>query len=182
MITSLVLAAAPAAAAPPGDRSSGPSPAGFVEKPPPGMVETIARDLRLSRAQAATRLANETRLTPIAASARGELGDRFAGAWLAGRVAQVLIVATTDPADAPVISELGAWPLVVGRSLADLRKVRAAVDVALSADSAVRVHYIDVRANKVIVLSEDTETTTAVLKAAGVDRDAVKVTASTERP
>ena len=39
-------------------------------------------------------------------------------------LAQTLVVATTDPADASLIAALGAQPLVVSRSLADLEKVK----------------------------------------------------------
>ncbi|MEV0418542.1 S1 family peptidase [Streptosporangium canum] len=178
----LTLAVAPAAATRPAAQTSGTPAAGSVRKPPPGMVQALQRDLRLNRVQAETRLLNEARLTPIEASLRRRIGDRFAGAWFAGNLAQVLVVATTDPADPSLITALDARPLVVGRSLLDLEAVKAKVDAALAHDRAARVRYIDVRTNKVVILSAKAAETIAILNAADVDPAAVQVVTSDEQP
>ena len=127
----------------------------FVRKPPPGMVQALQRDLLLTRVQAETRLLNEARLTPIEASLRRRIGDHFAGAWFVGDIAQILVVATVDPDDASLIASLGARPLVVSRSLADLESDQD--EGRRGAGPRPRRHgvrYIDVRTNKVVTLSK----------------------------
>src|SRR5689334_20980175 len=74
-----------------------------VWKPPPGMIEALQRDLSLSKEQAQARLINEARLAPVEVKLRVLLGDRFAGSWFAGTIAQNLVVATTDSSDIPQI-------------------------------------------------------------------------------
>jgi hypothetical protein len=182
MITTLALAVVPAAARPTAPTSGAPA-AVFVRKPPPGMVQALQRDLRLNQVQAETRLLNEARLTPIEASLRRRIGDHFAGAWFAGDIAQTLVVATVDPAETSLIASLGARPLVVSRSLADLEAVKATVDAALARDRAITgVRYIDVRTNTVVALSRRATATTAILDAADVGPAAVRVVTSDEQP
>ncbi|MEU8386349.1 S1 family peptidase, partial [Streptosporangium sp. NPDC048865] len=152
-------------------------------KPPAGVLEAVVRDLGLTEDEARTRLLNEIRLTPIAANLRRKLGDRFAGAWLLPPHAQTLVVATTDSADTFMISERGARPLVVGRSLADLERVRERLNHSapgLAKLSSVR--YVGVRVNKIVILTSSPEAVRKAVEAAGVDRGAVEVTASAERP
>ncbi|WP_231510098.1 alpha-lytic protease prodomain-containing protein [Streptosporangium roseum] len=181
-IAALTLTTAPAAARPTAQPPDVPA-AEFVRKPPPGMIQALQRDLRLNQAQAETRLLNETRLTPIEANLRRRLGDHFAGAWFAGNLAQTLVVATVDSTDAPVIAALGARPLVVSRSLIELRAVKAKIDAALISDrAAVSVRYVDVRTNKVVILSKEAPVITALLDAADVDLAAVRVVTSDEHP
>ena len=176
--TTLTLTATPAIATRPPATA-----AGFIGKPPPGMVPALQRDLRLTSVQAETRLLNEARLTPVEASLRRRIGDRFAGSWFAGDIAQALVVATVDDTDISMITSYGARPLLVRRSLAELRAVKAKVDAALPAGRAGgSVRYVDVRTNQVVVLSEEAAATTAILKAAGVDPAAVRVVTSGERP
>ncbi|GAA4192422.1 hypothetical protein GCM10022252_33790 [Streptosporangium oxazolinicum] len=175
-ITALALTATPAVATHPAARTLG--------KPPPGMLEAIARDVGLTEEEAETRLLNEARLTPIEASLRGEIGDHFGGSWFAGDVAQTLVVATVDSTEVPVIAALGARPLLVDRSLSELRAVRAAVDAALAGGrgAAASVRYVDVRTNRVVVLTDNPKAALEAVRTAEVEPDAVQVTASTEHP
>ena len=165
--------------------------AGFALKPPPGMVQALQRDLFLSKEEAQTRLLNEARLVPVEAQLRRSLGERFAGSWFAGEIAQNLVVATTSSADIPLIVGQGARAEVVTRSLADLKKIKEHVDDALPAASqgalsstsrAGSVRYIDTKINKVVVLSTAVTATTTSLYDAGVDPVGITVIASTEKP
>ncbi|WP_329429756.1 S1 family peptidase [Streptosporangium sp. NBC_01495] len=186
-ITALALTAAPAVATRPTARAPGTPAADLTDlagKPPPGMLEAIARDIGLTEQEARTRLLNEARLTPIETNLRGWVGDHFGGSWFAGDVAQTLVVATTDSTDVSQIAELGARPLLVGRSLIELRAIRAAVDAALIRErgTTASVRYVGVRVNKVVILTENPKAAQEAVKTAKVDPDAVQVIASTERP
>ncbi|MFJ2030872.1 S1 family peptidase [Streptosporangium sp. NPDC087985] len=175
-IIALVLTAVPAAA-------SSPRTGTLSAKPPPGMLEALQRDLGLSAEHAQARLLNEIRLTPIATQLRRRLGTRFAGSWLLGPTAQTLVVATTDPADIPQITIMGARAKVVGRSLTDLQVIKKRLDDVLPRHPrAGSVRYIDTTSNEVVVLAEEPRTAQAIIKAVGVDTTAVKVVPSTERP
>ncbi|GAA3508491.1 hypothetical protein FHR32_002334 [Streptosporangium album] len=178
-IAALTAAAAPAAAY---SLTADTAAAVAARKPPPGMVEALQRDLHLSKEQAQTRLLDEIRLTGVEAQLRRRLGDRFGGSWFVGTVAQTLVVATTDPADVPRIVAAGARGEVVSRSLAQLNATLDKVDAILSAHSNGLVRYVNVRTNKVIVLSDAPAATEAVIEASDVDMVAVRVLSSIERP
>ncbi|AWS47238.1 alpha-lytic protease prodomain-containing protein [Streptosporangium sp. 'caverna'] len=153
-----------------------------VWKPPPGMLAALQRDLHITVEQAQARLLNEARFAPIEAHLRRRLGDRFAGSWLIGSTSQILVVATTDSADLPQITATGARGEVVGRSLARLDATLKEVDAALATHPNGRVRLVDVRTNKVIVLSDAAPATEDFLEAAGVDLVAVRVLPFAERP
>ncbi|SNT62942.1 Alpha-lytic protease prodomain-containing protein, partial [Streptosporangium subroseum] len=153
-----------------------------VWKPPPGMLTALQRDLHITVEQAQARLLNEARFTPVETQLRRRLGDRFAGSWLIGSTSQILVVATTDSADLPQITAMGARGEVVGRSLARLNATLKEVDAALATHPNGRVRLVDVRTNKVIVLSDSASATEDFLEAAGVDLVAVRVLPFAERP
>ncbi|GAA3508483.1 hypothetical protein FHR32_002332 [Streptosporangium album] len=178
-IAALTAAAAPAAAY---SLTTDTAAAAAARKPPPGMLEALQRDLHLTRKQAQTRLLNEIRLTPTAAELRRRLGDRFGGSWFAGDLAQSLVVATTSQEDVPRIVALGARAEVVSRSLAQLNDTAKEVNAALSAHPNGRVRYIDVKINKVVILSETPAATESVIEAAELNPVAVLVVSSNERP
>ncbi|WP_329084990.1 MULTISPECIES: S1 family peptidase [unclassified Streptosporangium] len=181
MITVLSLTAHPAVA----DRRPSDTPATppGSQPPPPGMIQALRRDLGLSQEQAEARLLNEVRLAPIEARLRGELGNRFAGSWLSGTIAQTLVVATTSAADIPSILAAGARPEVVVRSLAQLTPIKQKLDQALPArPRAGNVRYIDVRNNIVVVLSAAPKQAETIIDAVGVDKASVSVVPSSEPP
>lgn len=180
VITALTLTPVPAAARP---RASDASATPDAWKPPAGMIEALQRDLHLTKEQAQNRLVNETRLAALEAELRRKLGDRFAGSWFVGIVAQKLVVATTSEADIPQIVATGARAEVVTRSLAELAAIKKQVDSALPADkNAGAVRYVDVRTNKVVVLSKEVTVASNALESAGTDPVAVKVEPSAETP
>ncbi|MER5650789.1 S1 family peptidase [Streptosporangium sp. NPDC002524] len=150
---------------------------------PPGVIEALQRDLGLTRRQAEARLRNEIRLAPVEARLREELGGRFAGSWFTGTTARTLVVATTSAADIPRIVSAGARAEVVRASLATLKAVKRKLDDALPAHPAGgSVRYVDVRSNKVVVLSRYAPVTQSVVKSIGVDTNLVVVVASEEDP
>ncbi|ACZ91548.1 S1 family peptidase [Streptosporangium roseum] len=178
-ITALTLTAAPAVATSPTVNTSVVLSA---RQPPPGMIEALQRDLGLTREQAQTRLLNEARLRPVEAKLRRRLGDRFGGSWFTGITAQGLVVATTSSADIPQIRAAGARGEVVDRSMAELDATVEEVDAALSTHPNGRVRYVDVKANKVVILSDAPSATRSLIEAAGVDPVAVRVVPSDEQP
>ncbi|MFI6507057.1 S1 family peptidase [Streptosporangium sp. NPDC050855] len=151
--------------------------------PPPGMLEALQRDLGLNAEQAQARLLNEARLTPVAERLGKVLGPRFAGAWLRGNSAHTLVVATTSAADIPVILAAGAQADVVTRSLTVLKTVKERVDATLPPKPLVSsVRYVDVRGNRVVVLTPRPDEAETVIEGTGIDTGAVLVLPSTEVP
>ncbi|WP_436764290.1 S1 family peptidase [Streptosporangium sp. V21-05] len=186
-LIALALAAVPAgadrrAASAPGTPATSPA-SSAVRQPPPGMLEALERDLGLTAAQARARLLNEAHLTPIALRLSRRLGPRFGGTWLRGNSAQSLVMATTSPADIPMIVSEGALAEVVSRSFAELAAVKKKLDNTLPAQPLVSsVRYVDVKRNKVVVLVPLPNVAQTVVESAGVDRTAVVVLPSTEVP
>ncbi|MFI6454953.1 S1 family peptidase [Streptosporangium amethystogenes] len=177
VIAALTLAPVPVAAQPRQANTPG------AWKPPAGMIEALQRDLHLTKEQAQTRLVNESRLTAVEADLRGKLGERFAGSWFVGTVAQRLVVATTSETDIPQIVATGARAEIVTRSLSDLAAIKEQVDNTPAAHKDTgAVRYIDVRTNKVVVLSKDVAIASNALEASGTDPVAVKVEPSDETP
>ncbi|RBQ20678.1 S1 family peptidase [Spongiactinospora rosea] len=164
----LVLSATPAQARP--------APSGY----PPGMAEQVGRDLGLTRAQAAERPAREQRAAELAPALRARLAGRFGGSWVDETGA--LVVATTDAADVRALAAAGARPVLVGRSLADLESIVGTLNRAPAPGQAIRGWHADVRANHVVVLAADAAAGEAFVRASGVDRAAVRVEVTAERP
>ncbi|MEU8204957.1 S1 family peptidase [Streptosporangium sp. NPDC049046] len=174
---------APVPTAGPGVTAPPPPDPPILSNLPPGLIEALQRDLGLTRQQVATRLLNEARLTPVEARLREELGDRFGGSWFTGTVAETLMIATTSSADIPAIVSAGATPKVVRVSLATLRAVKQRLDDLLPAHpDGKTIRYVDVRINKVVVLSRDAPATLNVVKSIGTDSELVVVVHSEENP
>ncbi|AWS47235.1 S1 family peptidase [Streptosporangium sp. 'caverna'] len=179
-ITALTLTAAPVAAQPQTTSSHAAS-AGW--KPPPGMIAALQRDLKLTAEQAQARLLNEARLAPVEAKLRSLLGDRFGGSWFTGTIAQTLVVATTDPADLPQIIAAGAQGEVVKRSYTELSTAMDGLDDNLPGHAnGGAVRYVDVRNNRIVVLTTDPLVTEDLIQASGVDSSMVRPVPSTEKP
>ncbi|MYU20591.1 S1 family peptidase [Streptomyces sp. SID8352] len=183
----LVTALPPAASAasPPAPRApSGVPRTAGADRPPPGVLAAVERDLRLTPDQATARLANEAEAGVRAGRLREALGERFGGAWLSGATSAELTVATTDAADTAAIEAEGARARIVPRGLGPLRAVRARLDAAaLRLDTArTPVWSVDVRTNRVVVRAADTAAAEAFAEAAGVDPAELGVELSAERP
>jgi streptogrisin C len=158
-------------------------PATTAEDLPPGMLAALQRDLDLAPATARTRLAREHAAAGVEKELRQTLADSFAGAWLTPEDAR-LVVAITDPGLAGQVSVAGAVPELVVHSAQELDQVKTALDHAPVPPAAISGWYVDVTGNTVAVLAAPGALDTAAefVVSAGVDADAVRVVAATERP
>jgi streptogrisin C len=146
------------------------------------MIDALERDLGLTEAQVVTRLANEERAAAAESALTTQLGGSFGGAWLNDDASR-LMVATTDPNAAPAIEAQGAQPVLVKRTLADLNAVMQRLDRApRRAAAGASLWFVDVKTNTVSVQAPTAEAAEALVAAAGVDRSAVTVAATAERP
>ncbi|GAA3007358.1 S1 family peptidase [Streptosporangium longisporum] len=150
---------------------------------PPGMLEALQRDLGLTAEQAEERLLNEKRLAPIVERMRTMLGTRFGGAWLRAKTANTLVVSSTSVADIPAIVAAGAQAEVVPRSLTQLADIKAKLDITLPPKPLVSsVRYVDVKRNKVVVLTSEPQSAQNFVQASDVEQNAVVVLPSSEAP
>jgi streptogrisin C len=178
VLTISVLLAAPAFADPEPDE-----PGTMPFTPAPAMLDAMTRDLSLSAGQAATRLANESRASASETSLRARLGDSFAGAWVTGPASETFVVATTDASESASITAAGAQPKVVDHSLAVLNAAKNALDrSAPNAPASTPVWYVDVRTNRVVLLSSQPAQAQAFVTASGADASVVRVERSSQKP
>ena len=149
---------------------------------PPSVINSLERDLGLSEQQVITRLANERRAAATEAALTSSLGAAYGGAWLNGDASK-LLVATTDPATTAAIEAKGAQPVLVTRALTQLNAVKDQIDRASDqAKAGASLWYVDVTTNSVVIVAGQQATGDALATAAGVDRNAVRVTVSGEQP
>lgn len=186
VLGALVLTGLPAAAAaePP---APAPAPSAAetlgATSPSPMVLRAMERDLRLTEAQARTRLVNEAEAGTRAGRLQNALGKRFAGAWVSGATSAELTVASTDAADGPAIEAGGARAVVVDTPLADLKAVKTKLDLAVTGKGReTPVRYVDVRTNRVTVQATSRAAADALVEAAGVESALVNVKVSAEQP
>lgn len=154
----------------------------------PAVLTAMRRDLGLTHTQARHRLANEAEAGATAGRLRIALGDAYAGAWVRGAESALLTVATTDPADIPAIEAGGATAAVVPHTLAVLETALRSLDRAAARPTArttavdAPVRYLDVRTNTLVVQAVRPAAAHALVTAAGIDRDLVRVETSADRP
>lgn len=174
------VAAEPAAAHPAPPLAGLEPPAPEVSR---GMLEAMQRDLGLTGAQAQSRLAGEEEATALAQVMRSTLGERFGGVWLTGKQA-TLHVATTRASDADLIKSKGAQPKVVEHNLKTLRSAKDRLDAVAkeSVPQSTPVWYVDVRTNKIVLLSAKPDTARRFVQQAGVDEGLVTVEKSSVKP
>ncbi|MET8626863.1 S1 family peptidase [Kitasatospora sp. NPDC004669] len=149
----------------------------------PALLHAMQRDLGLAPQAAADRLARESRAAEVQGALTRALGDRWAGAWVDGPQAE-LVVATTDASAARTITAHGGRATVVRHALTALNRTKDALDRAsdAAAPEATPVWYVDVRANTVVVRSADDARTETFLNHSGVDRALVRVERATAAP
>ncbi|GII33084.1 S1 family peptidase [Planotetraspora mira] len=181
VIGAITAMASPAAAAPaPG---AAPGTSATAVKPPPGMLDAMKRDLNLSSEQAESRLLNEAHAGAVEPRIRKNLKDTFAGSWVAGDTASTLVVATTDASGAAAVTASGAQVRVVDHSLDALNAAKETLDRnAAAAPRTAPVWYVDVRSNRVVVLSSQPAQADAFVAASGVDKSLVRIEMSNEQP
>jgi streptogrisin C len=151
-------------------------------QPQPAVIEALQRDLGLTAEQAVTRLANESRAMSAESTLSKTLGDKYAGSWL-NADASKLSVATSDASAAGAIQAQGAQAVVVSRTLTELNAIKDKLDQApAEAKAAASLWYVDVPTNSIVVQAAEQAGAEALVAAAGVDKNAVRVTASAEKP
>ncbi|GAA4579270.1 alpha-lytic protease prodomain-containing protein [Planotetraspora phitsanulokensis] len=147
------------------------------------LLDAIQHDLGLSADQARTRLRNEARASASEAVLRNRLGDSYGGAWVTGPASETFVVATTDASESTAITESGATPQVVKHSVAELTASKEALDRHSStAPLSTPVWYVDVRGNRVVVLTSQPSEADAFVARSGADISLADVERSDERP
>ncbi|GIF75459.1 S1 family peptidase [Asanoa siamensis] len=149
----------------------------------PEMLAAMQRDLGLTADQAKVRIAKDDAASRTELRLRKTLGSAFGGAYI-GRDG-TFVVTVTSAARAAEVTSAGATAKVVARSAATLDAVKSRLDAAAAAAPAAAVPgwYVDVAANRVVVLAKGgTAAASRFVRASGVDAAAVAVVASTEAP
>ena len=149
----------------------------------PDMLLALQRDLGLSPTEAIDRLVKEEAAMTTERKLRAKLGDDFAGAWL--NDTHQLVVAVTDPADAPTIRAAGALPELVPYSEATLDAAMSKLDRAPRPDAdAVVGWHVDVMTNSVVIEASPSGVAEAeaFLAASGIDPALARIEETTERP
>ncbi|MCK1797233.1 S1 family peptidase [Streptomyces sp. XM4193] len=148
-----------------------------------GLLKAMERDLGLTADQAKVRIANEAEALKLEPTVRKDLGAAFAGSWVTQKSAD-LFVATTDKSQLAAIEKAGATAKLVDHSVKSLEKALKKLDTAAekSAGTVAPVRYLDVKTNKVVVLSAKPAEAKKLVAASGVDAGAVKVVKSDEAP
>lgn len=149
----------------------------------PQLLAAMRRDLGLDGDQARTRLARSAWAGGVSATLAAQTGDDFGGAWLA-EDGTTLKVAVTDSGAAGAVKAAGAVPVLVKRSEAELDKAKAALDAAGGDAAEITGWYVDVAANKVVVVARPGARSAALALAAdaGIPAAAVTVKISKARP
>ncbi|GAA3837722.1 alpha-lytic protease prodomain-containing protein [Streptomyces coacervatus] len=183
VLTGIPTAAAAAPPPAPGPLPSAPRSLG-ADRPSPQVLRAMERDLRLTRAQAATRLVNEEEAGTRAGRLRNSLGKHFAGAWVSGKTSAELTVATTRQEDVAAIRAQGAKAVVVRTPLSALEGIKAKLDAAAARVKTgnAPVWYVDVPGNRVVVEATTQSAAAAFIDAAGVEDLGVTVRLSANRP
>ncbi|GIH79644.1 carbohydrate-binding protein [Planobispora longispora] len=158
------------------------SEAAAAVRPEPGMIDALSRDLGITGEQAKARLVNEAAAAKVEPVLRRQLGGGFAGLWLAGPTAD-LVVATSDSSQVAAILKTGAQAKVVKHSLTALETAKAELDRrAEEISRAASLWYVDVQSNSVVVLARDTAEARDAVGGSGLAASLVRVQQSDEQP
>ncbi|PJE93699.1 serine protease [Streptomyces carminius] len=154
-----------------------------AEALPAEALRALRRDLGLTPDEARERVAGEYRAAKTAPAIREDLAADWAGAWVSGTDA-TLVVATTDRAAADAITAAGAKAKIVEHSMAELEAAKKNLDRAARqlSPTAAPLWYVDVRSNSVVVHAADPAKARSLVEAGGVDSGLVKVVRSAEQP
>ncbi len=148
----------------------------------PQLLAAMRRDLGVDADQARTRLKRAAWASRVSSTLAARTGGEYGGAWLA-KDGVTLKVAVTDRDAADEVESAGAEAVVVQRSEATLDAAKEKLDRARADAGDLVGWYVDVAANKVVVVAERGETASAwdFAEDAGLDTGAVAVTTA-ERP
>ncbi len=148
----------------------------------PQLLAAMRRDLGVDGDQARTRLQRAEWAGRVSSTLAAQTGGEYGGAWLA-KDGVTLKVAVTDRDAAEKVEAAGAEAVMVKRSEATLDTAKEKLDAARSDSGDLVGWYVDVAANKVVVVAEKGDTASAwdFAEEAGLDTAAVAVTTA-ERP
>jgi streptogrisin C len=166
------------------DQTSNPPAPALDAEPAPELLAAMQRDLGLTDQQAQERLTQEAWASGVTAALSGELGDRYAGAWLT-EDAEALMVAVTDEGAAAQVRAAGAEPTVVAHGASELAATVTTMDsYAEQAADSIAGWYVDVASNTVVVVAPAWAEADAreFVADAGMAGDMVRVVASDEQP
>jgi streptogrisin C len=123
-----------------------------VARSSPKMLEAIQRDLRLSRAEAITRIGRQHAAGAVEAKARVAVGGAFAGSWLNGD-GSALMVAVTDQRAVSAVRAAGATPVLVAYRRGELEAARLKLGDHFEKAPSAAVHgwHVDPRRNRLVV-------------------------------
>ncbi|MFC5287447.1 alpha-lytic protease prodomain-containing protein [Actinokineospora guangxiensis] len=155
-----------------------------ADKEESAMVTAMARDLGISTDQAQRRLVSEKLAGQKDLALKARLGSAYGGSWL-DSTGTTLTVAVTDAKLSGAVEGQGAIAATVRHSVSTLDKAKSRLDAkAAAAPDAVPGWYVDVRANRVVVLTHAGAEAKAKAWAAGagLSGDVVAFEASTEDP
>jgi hypothetical protein len=145
----------------------------------PELLDAMSRDLGIAHDEAMRLLAFEGEAARTEEVLAHELADTFAGAWLNERKDR-LVVGITDSAVASRVRELGAEPLLVSRSLAELEEAKALLDQS-APDPRIHEWYVDGPTNSLVVHAQGMDAS-SVRALFGAQANVVTVVASKGRP
>ncbi|SCL35794.1 streptogrisin C [Micromonospora nigra] len=150
----------------------------------PDMLAAMRRDLGLTTTEARTRIVKDEKGSRTDAKLRRSLGASYAGGWLDAADGGLVVAVTNKRAADRAKAAGAARTTVVGRSAAQLDRVKAGLDrAARKASAAVPGWYVDVASNTVVVLARgDAAAAEAFVKASKVDKSAVRIVGTTEAP
>ncbi|KIH96522.1 hypothetical protein LP52_24455 [Streptomonospora alba] len=150
----------------------------------PEQLDAMQRDLGLTESQANKLLKDESKARSLENELRGDLGSDFGGAVFDAKSGE-LTVSVTDAEAAETVEDAGAEAEVVTHGEDALDKVVKKLNAdAEEAGSGVTGWYADVEADNVVMTVEkgSAKAGKAFLADAGVDKAAVKVKESSEKP
>lgn len=151
---------------------------------PSEVLKAMQRDLGITADEARARLKRQQWAGKVSSQVRTAAADTYAGAWL-GKDGTTLNIAVTDAEVAAAVQRTGAEAKVVARSEQQLAGIKRKLDTsATRADRELPGWYVDVAANKVVVLAApgDADEAREFAEDAGIDRDAVTVKTTRAQP
>jgi streptogrisin C len=149
----------------------------------PHLLAAMQRDLGLDGDQARARLNRSRWAGGVTARLSAQTGADFGGAWLAADGA-TLKVAVTDRDAELAVEQAGAVPVLVEHSEQQLITAKEKLDVVRSGAGGLTGWYVDVTANRLVLLARPGEAAAArqFARTAGVDAATVTVKTSTATP
>ena len=150
------------------------------------MSKALQRDLHLTEAQAADRLAREETARGVEQRAKDALGATYAGSWYDAASGR-LIVQTTGSTEVNALKGTDSEVRKVARSAAELDAVKSGIDALAGkrAPAAINGWHVDVETNSVVVAVNRAKVDDAAkgfLEKAVAGRDHVRVVDEADSP